>query len=73
MVCAHPEKLRRLMKVAVPPCRKCNNFWEPKRRSTRYRCNAYPDGIPIEVWLGYVSHTKTYKNDNGILFAPADR
>ncbi len=72
MVCADPEKIKSLMKVAVPTCRKCIHFLGPKRKSTRYRCFAYPDGIPIEIWLGYVSHTRNHKNDNGILFQPMD-
>lgn len=31
-------------------------------------CDAYPDGIPDEIFTGEVDHTKPYKGDHGIQF-----
>ena len=31
-------------------------------------CNAFPGGIPMEIYLNKVSHKKPYKGDNGIRF-----
>jgi hypothetical protein len=33
-------------------------------------CEAYPHKIPAEILLGYVSHTRPYKGDQGIQFEP---
>jgi hypothetical protein len=46
-------------------CRRCRHY----RKNTR--CEAYPDKIPTEILLGYVSHTRPYKGDQGIQFEPA--
>jgi len=35
-----------------------------------HKCNAYPDGIPKEIWVLKVFHTKPYPGDNGIRFKP---
>jgi hypothetical protein len=38
---------------------------------TRPSCDAFPDGIPEELYEGEVPpHTKKYPGDNGILFKP---
>jgi hypothetical protein len=29
-------------------------------------CNAFPDGIPDEIWKNEVPHTDSYPGDNGI-------
>jgi len=34
------------------------------------RCTAYPRGIPWEIQVGQVRHTKPYPGDHGIRFAP---
>lgn len=31
-------------------------------------CNAFPDGIPAEIWQGDNNHTKPYPGDHGIQF-----
>lgn len=35
-------------------------------------CDAYPDGIPIEIITGEHDHTQPYEGDNGIRFEPID-
>jgi len=32
------------------------------------KCAAFPDGIPMEIWIGENDHTKPYLGDNGIQF-----
>ena len=36
------------------------------------RCQAFPDGIPLEIFREEFDHTKPYKNDNGIMFEEKD-
>jgi len=31
-------------------------------------CDAFPDGIPLTIWLGKISHKKPYTGDHGIRF-----
>ncbi|TLU53293.1 MAG: hypothetical protein FDX02_08485 [Chlorobium sp.] len=33
-------------------------------------CKAFPDGIPIDIWMGNNDHKQPYQGDNGIMFAP---
>ena len=33
-------------------------------------CDAFPDKIPDQIWLGENDHTKPYPGDNGIRFEP---
>ena len=31
-------------------------------------CDAFPEGIPIDIFWGSIRHTKPYEGDNGIRF-----
>jgi len=33
-----------------------------------HTCEAFPDGIPPDIWLGKNDHTKPYPGDHGIRF-----
>jgi len=33
-----------------------------------FKCDAYPDGIPEEIYTGEHDHTKPFKGDNNIRF-----
>ena len=33
-----------------------------------FKCEAFPKGIPREIYTGSFNHTKEYKGDNGIRF-----
>ena len=57
--------------IKVSKCLKCKNYIE--RDDMLDCCKAYPNGIPLEIFREEVDHTKPYKGDNGILFAPDER
>lgn len=33
-------------------------------------CDAFPDGIPEEIWVGKHKHQTPYEGDHGIVFEP---
>lgn len=33
-------------------------------------CAAFPNGIPMRIWLGERDHHRTYRGDQGIRFSP---
>ena len=35
-----------------------------------FKCEAYPNGIPEEIYTGKHDHSKPFKGDNGIRFLP---
>ena len=47
-------------------CNVCKHFDE----QIGFVCKAYPQGIPLPILSGEVSHTIPLKGDNGIRFEP---
>jgi len=33
-----------------------------------HTCEAFPDGMPLEIWSGQNKHVEPYGNDGGLLF-----
>ena len=46
-------------------CEECKHFCYEKDYPT---CEAFPEGIPIEIFSEEVNHTTSYKGDKGIHF-----
>ncbi len=54
--------------IYSPVCARCRRFTGTKPRERT--CEAYPDGIPPEIWLGDHDHTEAYTGDGGKQFLP---
>ena len=47
-------------------CDKCRHY------NGGAKCDAFPEKVPTEIMLGYVSHVHSYEGDQGIRFEPVD-
>jgi excisionase family DNA binding protein len=54
------------MQSPTPLCYDCNYFHVVSSRT----CDAFPQGIPDELWIGEIKHDKPYLGDHGIQFKP---
>jgi hypothetical protein len=50
-----------------PVCRFCKHLFSLVRT-----CEAFPRGIPSEIWEGHHDHISPFSGDNGIQFEPHD-
>lgn len=50
--------------IIIPQCFFCQRFHRDGKRT----CDAYPDGIPPELFKSEVGHIKPYKGDHGLTF-----
>lgn len=57
-----------------PTCHDCRHrHWGDRGTSDWQKgetCDAYPDGIPLEIWNGNHNHQTPYPGDHGIQFTP---
>jgi len=55
--------------IDAPMCIKCAHFQDLIEKP---KCNAFPDGIPDEIWEEGFNHRNPFPGDDGILFEPVD-
>jgi hypothetical protein len=53
--------------LGSPVCTFCRYL---RRGYKQRQCAAFPDDIPMEIWLGENDHRQPYPGDHGIRFAP---
>ena len=57
----------------APICMKCKHLYDNKPGQWGFRCDAFPDGIPDEIFVtGEIDHTKPQDGDHGIQFEPKE-
>ena len=52
-------------------CRACKHLIEEKESGGAI-CDAFPQGIPLEIWCNHVEHEEEYPGDKGIRFEEKD-
>ena len=64
------------MAEKIGSCLTCKHFTWKKVNDTPMpsgNCKAFPNGIPIEIQFGAVSHDKPFKGDGGIRYEKFER
>ena len=57
------------MSTPFPQCDLCNRLRSGEPNPT---CDAFPEGIPVDLWNFSVSHQKPYVGDRGKQFEPLE-
>lgn len=65
---AHTEACDDQTRVPItsPVCGGCRRRLRERQRA----CAAFPEGIPLPIWLGQHDHTTPYPGDRGLHFEP---
>lgn len=58
------------MPLPISLCTKCKHFHN--QRLDVNACDAFPDGIPLEIIFMEVRHITPYEGDHGIQFEPIE-
>jgi hypothetical protein len=53
---------------AVNICDSCLFLRIPESYSAKPTCDAYPDGIPADIWWGGSDHRQPREDDNGLQY-----
>lgn len=56
------------MTTRISQCLVCKHFSGQVEGSDEQGCEAFPSGIPDDVWKNKVMHTEPIEGDNGIVF-----
>lgn len=54
----------------IPICLACRHLAQGSlpAASGEFRCTAFPDGIPDEIWNGGFDHRREFEGDRGVRF-----
>lgn len=58
----------------APMCMWCKRFNEGKPTRTHpFVCEAFPDGIPDDIWHNEFNHRHPHEGDHGLQFEPKNK
>lgn len=58
------------MTITMPQCAFCQYLH--RNDKTANTCTAFPDGIPVEIFINEADHRNPYPGDHGVRFDPVD-